>query len=155
MNVMAGHSRPKDGVASLAYVPAISLGRALPLQAGSPEQAPAMTERDQTTSTRRANLSTAKFSRHQHCLWNPESARLLRPRKSRLTGRNDAFGGLNRAGYSRLAGDSVSSQRHRVSQESISGSGLVPAAPVACGGVRFPQAQSAKRRRHVANRLRG
>jgi hypothetical protein len=23
MNVMAGHSRPKDGVASLAYVPAI------------------------------------------------------------------------------------------------------------------------------------
>jgi len=28
MNVMAGHSRPKDGVASLAYVPAISLGRA-------------------------------------------------------------------------------------------------------------------------------
>ena len=26
---MAGHSRPKDGVASLAYVPAISLGEAL------------------------------------------------------------------------------------------------------------------------------
>ena len=27
--VMAGHSRPKDGVASLAYVPALSLRRAL------------------------------------------------------------------------------------------------------------------------------
>ena len=27
--VMAGHSRPKDGVASLAYVPAISLREAL------------------------------------------------------------------------------------------------------------------------------
>ena len=27
-DVMAGHSRPKDGVASLAYVPAISLGKA-------------------------------------------------------------------------------------------------------------------------------
>jgi hypothetical protein len=28
--VMAGHSRPKDGVASLAYVPAISFEDAVP-----------------------------------------------------------------------------------------------------------------------------
>jgi hypothetical protein len=28
---MAGHSRPRDGVASLAYVPVISLGDAPPL----------------------------------------------------------------------------------------------------------------------------
>ena len=28
--VMAGHSRPKDGVASLAYVPAIPAREALP-----------------------------------------------------------------------------------------------------------------------------
>jgi hypothetical protein len=30
-SVMAGHSRPKDGVALLAYVPAIPIRRALPI----------------------------------------------------------------------------------------------------------------------------
>jgi hypothetical protein len=34
--VIAGHSRPKDGVASLAYDPAIQL---LPKKAGCPDQA--------------------------------------------------------------------------------------------------------------------
>jgi hypothetical protein len=30
-SVMAGHSRPKDGIALLAYVPAIPIRRAMPI----------------------------------------------------------------------------------------------------------------------------
>jgi uncharacterized protein YbjQ (UPF0145 family) len=41
---MAGHSRPKDGVASLAYVPAISIGEAQRCQSiGIAGSSPAMT----------------------------------------------------------------------------------------------------------------
>ena len=35
--VMAGHSRPKDGVASLAYVPATPVNT-MPTEAGYPQQ---------------------------------------------------------------------------------------------------------------------
>jgi hypothetical protein len=41
---MAGHSRPKDGVLSHAYVPAISLRRACPLLSGIAGTSPAMTD---------------------------------------------------------------------------------------------------------------
>jgi hypothetical protein len=98
MNVMAGHSRPKDGVASLAYVPAISLGRALPLQAGSPGQPGDDGKRPNDLDSARqlihrkitaagalpvesrvgAVASPAQITAHwtQRCLWRAESSGL-------------------------------------------------------------------------------
>jgi hypothetical protein len=42
--VIAGHSRSKNGVASRAYDPAISLSQALCLRIGMPGTGPGMTE---------------------------------------------------------------------------------------------------------------